>query len=69
MTKEAKREQREFYLFVASIFMLLIIPATIARMTGWRFRPWPPGANGYQSVFSETKRAAMGFAPYVFAGL
>jgi len=69
MTEANMKEQRQMLWLVCAFFVLLLIPAAIARMTGWRWQPWAPGAHGYGSIFGEAKRSAMNFAPLAFAGL
>lgn len=43
--------------FVSS-YPFLLTAAALARMTGWRWRPWPPGRDGYRSIVGETSRMA-----------
>ena len=42
----------------AIAFMVLLPVAVVAAMTGWRWQPWPPGAQGYRSFIREAKIAA-----------
>lgn len=39
-------------------FAVLWPVALIARLTGWRWRPWPPGPKGYTSAFGEARTIA-----------
>ena len=32
--------------------------ALVARASGWRWKPWPPSASGYQGVVREARQAA-----------
>jgi len=47
-------------------FIALLVPAMIGRLTGWRWRPWPPGPTGYSSVIAEAKAAADTYIPLGF---
>ena len=54
-TSMRKREDRlSTWLIEASCYVVLLPIALVARLTGWRWWPWPPGPKGYGSVFSET---------------
>lgn len=38
---------------------LALLPITfLAMLTGWRWRPWTPGPDGYKSFFKEADSAA-----------
>ncbi|MEE4172787.1 MAG: hypothetical protein V2I57_00865 [Xanthomonadales bacterium] len=52
-----KREDRlSTWLIEASCFVVLLPISLVARLTGWRWKPWPPpGPNGYRSVLGETR--------------
>jgi hypothetical protein len=52
-----KREDRlSTWLIEASCFAVLLPISLVARLTGWRWQPWPPpGPNGYRSVLGETR--------------
>ena len=64
-TSMRKREDRmSTWLIEASCFTVLLPIALLARLTGWRWRPWPSGPEGYGSVFGETLTRAR-----VLAGL
>ena len=49
-------------------FLLFLLPATIGRLTGWRWRPWPPGSKGYRSIIGEARAAAETYIPLGFTG-
>lgn len=46
--------------------LLFLVPATIARLSGWRWRPWPPGPQGYRSILGEARDASHTYVPYGF---
>jgi hypothetical protein len=55
-TSMRKREDRlSTWLIEASCFSVLLPISLLARITGWRWKPWPPGPDGYGSVFRETR--------------
>ena len=54
--------------FCTSLPFLLVV-ASAARLTGWRWRPWPPGRHGYRSVVRETFDRARQVAQLSCAGL
>ena len=54
-TSMRKREDRiSTWLIEASCFAVLLPISLLARLTGWRWQPWPAGPKGYGSVFGET---------------
>ncbi|MEM1412924.1 MAG: hypothetical protein AAGH19_11260 [Pseudomonadota bacterium] len=54
-TSMRKREDRmSTWLIEGSCFIVLLPITVVARLTGWRLRPWPPGPDGYGSIWSET---------------
>jgi light-harvesting complex 1 beta chain len=61
-------ENRQLRRMLMVGFLLLLVPASFARLTGWRWRPWPPGPKGYGSIISEAKAAANTYVPYGFMG-
>lgn len=62
-------ERRQFRWMVAVGFLLLLLPATVARLSGWRWRPWPPaGREGYGSIIGEAKAAAETYIVFAFLG-
>lgn len=36
-------------------FAVLLPVAIVARLSGWRWQPWPASANGYGSAIKEAK--------------
>jgi len=50
-------------------FLVLLFPAALARATSWRWKPWPPGADGYGSIVGEARDAARAYVPIAFSGL
>ena len=61
-------EERQLHRMLTVAFLLLLVPATIARLTGWRWRPWPAGPEGYRSIVSEARSAADSCVPAGFMG-
>jgi hypothetical protein len=61
-------EHRQFRWMVAVALPLLLVVATIGRLSGWWWRPWPPGREGYRSIFSEAKEAAETYIGFAFVG-
>ncbi len=66
--KWVDREDRQLRRMLAAGFVLFLVPATVAWLTGWRWRPWPPGPEGYRSIVSEARAAAGTYVPYAFLG-
>jgi hypothetical protein len=62
------QEARQFRWMVGACFLLLLVPATIASLSGWRWRPWPPGRQGYRSIIAEAKDAAETCVVFSFHG-
>ena len=48
-------------------FSLMLPVAMVARLSGWRWQPWPAGANGYRSVFHEARHVSTSLAGSVFS--
>jgi len=61
-------EDRQFHWMVALGFVILLVPAAIGRLTGWRWHPWPPGRQGYRSIFGEAREAAETYILFAFLG-
>lgn len=58
-----RREERLSTWLVAATCFIVLLPITlIARLSGWRYRPWPPGPTGYGSVIEETRVMARNVA-------
>ncbi|HEX7718379.1 MAG TPA: hypothetical protein VF389_01115 [Woeseiaceae bacterium] len=54
--------------FLMAVCFAVFLPvALLARLSGWRWRPWPPGPNGYGSVVKETRSIASTIAGVVFS--
>lgn len=43
---------------LAICFALLLPVAIVARLSGWRWQPWPAGSNGYRSAIQEARMTA-----------
>lgn len=48
-------------------FAVLLPIAIVARLSGWRWRPWPARGNGYRSAFREAQRVSATVAGTVFS--
>ena len=54
--------------FVLVVCFAVLLPvAIVARLSGWRWRPWPAGANGYRSAFAEARHMSATIAGTVFS--
>ncbi len=62
-------EDRQMSRLLVAGFLLFLVPATVGRATGWRWRPWPPGPDGYGSIVSEARQAADTYVPIAFTGM
>ncbi len=52
-------EIRQFNRMIALGFLLLLVPATIGRLSGWRWwRPETPGVDGKRTILREAWSAA-----------
>lgn len=66
MAKCPDAERRQLQRMILVGFIALLVPAMIARLTGWRWQPWPPGPQGYSSIIAEAKAAADTYIPLGF---
>lgn len=57
-TRHANESQMHFKLLAAICFVAMFPVALVARLSNWRWQPWPPGRNGYSSVYHEAKTNA-----------
>ena len=48
-------------------FAVLLPVALVARLSGWRWRPWPAGEHGYRSVIKEAATKSATVAGTVFS--
>jgi len=48
-------------------FMVLLPIAIVARLSGWRWKPWPERASGYRSPAAEAKAMSDTVAGTVFS--
>jgi light-harvesting complex 1 beta chain len=64
--KMRRQESIYFHLIFAVTFTLFFVVAAVARLSAWKWSPWPPGPNGYSTVVNEAKSAANTFAPFAF---
>ncbi|MDJ0869971.1 MAG: hypothetical protein QNK03_28020 [Myxococcota bacterium] len=55
---QRERESRQFDRLIAISLGLFVVVAALGRLTGWRWRPWPPGRDGYGSILGEARSAA-----------
>ena len=49
-------------LIQGACFTLFLPVALVARLSGWRWKPWPPGPSGYGGVIAETRSMARSIA-------
>lgn len=61
--------QREDDLVFFTSYPFLLTVAAVARLTGWRWQPWPPGRDGYGSIVRETSDMACRVAELSRGGL
>lgn len=57
-TSAMTSDWRSFQRTVRTALIFFLAVACVARLTGWRWRPWPPGPNGYGSILHEARDAA-----------
>ncbi|MEM9303449.1 MAG: hypothetical protein AAGE01_15135 [Pseudomonadota bacterium] len=57
-TNHANKERLQFQLIYAVCFGVCFLGAALSLLTARRFRPWPPGPDGYRSVLEETRSQA-----------
>ena len=69
MSRKIGTEQRQIGFVIATSFLILLVPSLAARLTGWRWRPWLPGQEGYGSVTGEAWKMASNVAQHSRAGL
>lgn len=68
MPFKAQREELWAYRAVwVCCFALLLPVAFLASLSGWRWRPWSAGPNGYQSSFREAHSLASRAAGVAFS--
>jgi hypothetical protein len=62
-TSKHRREERLTSWMIGATCFVVLLPITlIARLSGWRLQPWPPGPDGYGSVLAETRAMARNVA-------
>ena len=54
-------------LLMLTLFAALLPIALAARLSGWRWQPWPSGPNGYESIFRESLTMATTITGTVFS--
>ena len=59
-------ERKQYNRMFGVCFVVFLVVASFARITGWRGRPWPPGPEGYMSIIGEAKRETHTVLPFVF---
>lgn len=57
-SKHNPASQTHFRLLSGVCFIAMFPVALVARVSGWRWQPWPPGREGYRSVYREAVTAA-----------
>lgn len=48
----------QFRLVSGLCFVPMFAVALIARVSNWRWQPWPPGRDGYRSAYREAVNAS-----------
>jgi hypothetical protein len=61
-------EAKQFQLIFVVSFVLFVVVVTVTRLLGLRWRPWPSGSEGRQSIIHEARAAANTFIPFAFMG-
>ncbi len=61
-------EDRQLQRMLVAGFLLCLVPAAAASLTGWRWSPWPAGPQGRGSIVSEARAAAEAYVPLAFMG-
>jgi hypothetical protein len=51
----------------SACFLCMLPVAVLARLSGWRWRPWPADPGGYRSIVEEAKHASTAIAGTVFS--
>ncbi|MFK8015699.1 MAG: hypothetical protein AB8G17_09695 [Gammaproteobacteria bacterium] len=53
---------------VYGVSLAAVLPVALAAsMSGWRWQPWPPGRQGYQSAFKEARLTARNVTAIAFS--
>ena len=52
------RDQWHCRLLFLACFLALLPVAAVARLSGWRWKPWPKGSHGYRSAWQEARANA-----------
>lgn len=68
LRRRGDADTRQYRWMVTAAFLLLLLPATVARLSGWRWQPWPPGPDGYRSIVGEAREAAQTYIVFAFLG-
>jgi light-harvesting complex 1 beta chain len=68
LSRLRKEEATEFRLVFMASFVIFLLIGLVARILPWRWRPFPPGPEGYRSIVGEAKAAANMFVPLAFMG-
>ncbi len=63
-----KAEDRQLERMLVAGFLLCLVPAAAASLTGWRWSPWPAGPQGRGSIVHEARAAAEAYVPLAFMG-
>ena len=67
LARSIRSEARQYRWMVALAFPVMLVMAAIARLSGWRWQPWPPGPMGYRSIVTEAKEATVTYIGFAFA--
>lgn len=63
---DTQREGWQFWAIFIVCFGICLVVATIARIAGWHWHPWPAGPEGYTSIVHEAKVAAETMTTHAF---
>ena len=54
----SQASEAQFRVLAGICFVAMFPVALAARLSNWRWQPWPPGRAGYRSAYREAKSAA-----------
>ncbi|MBV9825850.1 MAG: light-harvesting protein [Alphaproteobacteria bacterium] len=54
-------EAREFHRIFMTSFIVFVVIAIVAHILAWNWRPWLPGAHGYQTSLLDGAKDAVSY--------